>query len=35
VPSPILVESFILSELYCGAVIGPALNGDRQVGFAQ
>ncbi len=27
-------NDFSLAELYCGAVSGPALNGDRQMGFA-
>jgi ATP-dependent 26S proteasome regulatory subunit len=28
-------NDFSLAELYCGAVGGSALNGERQVGFAQ
>ena len=28
-------SDFSLAELYCGAVSRPALNGDRQMGFAQ
>jgi hypothetical protein len=25
---------YSLGEIYCGAVSGPVLNGDRQIGFA-
>jgi ATP-dependent 26S proteasome regulatory subunit len=28
-------DDFSLAELYCGAVISPQLNADRQIGFAQ
>jgi hypothetical protein len=28
-------DDYSLAELYCGAASGPALNGDRRVGFAQ
>ena len=28
-------DDYSLAELYCGAVSGPVLNPDRQVGFAK
>jgi len=28
-------EDFSLAEIYCGAISGPVLNADRQIGFAQ